>query len=90
MDSQPMITQQDPATGTQPAEAPTDANTWGAEIDIPKLIARYREQHEEWLHDQERREADRKAMLEVIEDWEREHGSPTPEEMAKARAILGL
>ena len=88
MDSQPTRTQQDPAT--EPAEAATAANSWGAEIDIPKIIADYLEQHEAWFHDQEGRAEDRKAMLEIVADWEREHGPLTSEDRAEARAILGL
>ena len=83
-------TQQGSAKDAQPEDAPAATNTWGIGIDPEGSIARYVEQHAEWYYDEERRREDREAMLEIVADWEREHGKITPEEKAEARAILGL
>ncbi len=62
----------------------------GPGFDVEEAIARYLEQHEDWLNDHEQRQADREEMLKIVADWEQEHGPITPQEKAQARATLGL
>ena len=43
-----------------------------------------------WLADAAARKLRADALREFLDEWEAEHGAPTPEELARAEAELGL
>ena len=78
------------STGAQPTADSPAAVECDMEAEVRQATSRYIEQHGGGFHDQEGRQSDRKAMREVISDWEGQHGPLTPHEKAEARSVLGL